>query len=114
MRRQRDPQRRLFEQVHASEKMIPFCECHPDVIVKGGRDPRYGHQVFLSGGRSGLVRDCVSARGHPADAVMLPTWWARQAALFSRPPRLGVPAAPPPADSCQLLANSQQPTANSG
>ncbi len=62
------------EQVPGSEKVIPFFECHPDVIVQGGRDTRCGHKVFLHGGPSGLVLDCVIARGNPADAVMLPTF----------------------------------------
>jgi IS5 family transposase len=54
---------------------------------KGGRDTQYGHKVFLSGGRSGLVLDCVIARGNPADAGMLPTLLDRQTAICQRPPR---------------------------
>jgi len=60
------------EKVPAGEKVVSFFECHTDVIVKGRRDTRYGHKVFLSGGRSGLILDCVIARGNPADAAMFP------------------------------------------
>ena len=82
-------QRRVIrgEQVPAADKVVSFFECHTDVLVKGGRDTQYGHKVFLSGGRSGLVLDCVIARGNPADAGMFPTLLDRQTAIFQRPPR---------------------------
>lgn len=52
-----------------------------------GRDTQYGHQVFLRGGRSGLIQDCSIARGNPADAAMFPALLNRQAAVFQRPLR---------------------------
>ncbi len=64
-------------------------------MVKGGRDTRYGHKVFLSGGRSGLILDCVIARGNPADAARFPTLPDRQAAVFQRPPRQPAAVLPP-------------------
>ena len=48
---------------------------------------RNGHKVFRRSGRSGLILDCVIARGNPADAAMFPTLLDRQAAVFQRPPR---------------------------
>jgi len=75
------------EKVPAGEKVVSFFECHTDVIVKGGRDTQYGHKVFLSGGRSGLILDCTIERGNPADAGMLPSLLDRQRAIFQRPPR---------------------------
>jgi len=74
------------EQVPAGEKVVSFFECHTDVIVKGRRDTRYGHKIFLSGGRSGLILDCVIARGNPADAALFPGLLSRQAAIYGRPP----------------------------
>jgi IS5 family transposase len=74
------------EKVPAGEKVVSFFECHTDVIVKGGRDTQYGHKIFLSGGRSGMILDCVIARGNPADAVMFPDLLTRQEAIYGRLP----------------------------
>lgn len=74
------------EKVPAGEKVVSFFECHTDVIVKGRRDTQYGHKIFLSGGRSGLILDCVIARGNPADAAMFPDLLSRQEAIYGRPP----------------------------
>jgi len=74
------------EKAPVGEKVVSFFERHTDVIVKGRRDTQYGHKIFLSGGRSGLILDCVIARGNPADAAMFPDLLARQEALYGRPP----------------------------
>jgi IS5 family transposase len=74
------------EKVPAGEKVVSFFECHTDVIVKGRRDTQYGHKIFLSGGRSGLILDCVVARGNPADATMFPDLLTRQEAIYGRLP----------------------------
>jgi transposase, IS5 family len=68
------------------EKVVSFFECHTDVIVKGRRDTQYGHKIFLSGDRSGLILDCVIARGNPADAAMFPDLLTRQEAIYGRLP----------------------------
>lgn len=75
------------EKVPAAEKVVSFFECHTDVIVKGRRDTQYGHKIFLSGGRSGLILDCVIARGNPADAAMFPDLLTRQEAIYGRVPQ---------------------------
>jgi IS5 family transposase len=75
------------EQVPASDKVVSLFECHTDVIVKGGRDTQYGHKIFLVGGSSGLILDCLMERGNPADAMIYPSLLARQIDLFRRPPR---------------------------
>jgi transposase, IS5 family len=74
------------EQVSAGEKVVSFFECHTDVIVKGSRDTQYGHKIFLSGGRSGLILDCVITRGNPNDAALFPDLLSRQEAIYGRPP----------------------------
>jgi hypothetical protein len=61
--------------------------CHTDVLVKGRRDTQYGHKIFLSGGRSGMILDCVITRGNPNDAAMFPDLLTRQEAIYGRPPR---------------------------
>jgi len=55
------------EHVPASEKVVSFFEEHTDIIVKGGRDTEYGHKVFLSGGSSTMILDCLIVSGNPAD-----------------------------------------------
>lgn len=75
------------EQVPAADKVVSLFECHTDIIVKGGRDTHYGHKIFLAGGRSGLILDCLIAGGNPPDAVIYSSLLERQTALFHRPPR---------------------------
>lgn len=62
--------RRVFkgEQVPASEKVVSFFEDHTDIIVKKRRETEYGHKIFLSGGRSNMILDCLITRGNPADS----------------------------------------------
>lgn len=82
-------QRRVLqgERVPAAEKVVSLFECHADVIVKGGRETHYGHKVFLTGGQSGLILDCLVATGNPADATQYTTLLERQIELYGRPPR---------------------------
>ncbi len=75
------------EKVPGSDKVVSFFECHADVIVKGGRDTHYGHKVFLTGGQSGLILDCLIETGNPADAAMYTKLLERQIELYDRPPR---------------------------
>jgi IS5 family transposase len=62
--------RRVFkgEKVPASEKIVSFFEEHTDIIVKGSRDTQYSHKVFLTGGVSTLILNCLIERGNPADS----------------------------------------------
>jgi len=75
------------EAVSAEEKVVSFFEVHTDVIVKGSRDTQYGHKVFLTGGSTGLILDCVIERGNPNDTVLFPLLLTRQERLYDRPPR---------------------------
>jgi IS5 family transposase len=82
-------ERRVFhgEKVPAEEKLVSFFECHTDIIVKGARAVEYGHKVFLTGGKTGMVLDCVIERGNPNDAVLFPVLIERQERFYHRPPR---------------------------
>jgi IS5 family transposase len=73
--------------VPAGEKVVSFFEDHTDIIVKSPRETQYGHKVFLTGGRTGLILDCVIERGNPSDAVLFPILLDRQEQLYDRPPR---------------------------
>lgn len=57
------------EKVPASEKVLSLFEPHTDMIIKDGRQIHYGHKVYLSGGVSGLILDCVIPEGNPADST---------------------------------------------
>jgi len=54
----------LGESVPASEKIISIFEPHADIIRKDRRDTYYGHKVYLTGGKSNLVLDCMILAGH--------------------------------------------------
>lgn len=75
------------EKVPASEKIVSFFECHSDIIEKGNRETIYGHKVFLTGGESGLILDCVIERGNPADSSMFLPLMERQKNIYGRSPR---------------------------
>jgi IS5 family transposase len=81
--------RRVFdkEKVPAREKIVSIFEVHTDVIVKAPRETEYGHKVFLTGGASSMILDCVIAEGNPADSSMAVEMIDRQKEIFGRPPR---------------------------
>jgi IS5 family transposase len=82
-------ERRVFnnEKVPASEKVVSFFETHTDIIVKGNRKTEYGHKVFLTGGSSNLILDCLIEKGNPADSDLFQELLDRQKNYFGRLPR---------------------------
>ena len=74
------------EKVPASEKVVSFFEEHTDIIVKGSRDTQYGHKVFLTGGASTLILDCMIERGNPADSDRYKKLLERHAKQYGRMP----------------------------
>jgi IS5 family transposase len=75
------------EKVPASEKVVSFFEVHTDIIEKGGRETSYGHKLYLTGGRSGLILDCRVVRGNPRDSSLFSELISRQQELYGRVPR---------------------------
>jgi IS5 family transposase len=75
------------EKVPASEKVVSFFEEHTDIIVKGRRDTQYGHKIFLTGGASNLILDCLIERGNPADSDRYQDLLERHKEQFGRAPR---------------------------
>jgi len=75
------------EKVPASEKVVSFFEEHTDIIVKGSRDIQYGHKVFLTGGASTLILDCMIERGNPVDSDRYKNLLERHAWQYGRMPR---------------------------
>jgi len=81
--------RRVLEgkKVPANEKVVSFFEVHTDIIEKGNRETTYGHKLFVVGGDSGLILDCMIERGNPADSAMFLPLLDRQQGLYRKPPR---------------------------
>ncbi len=74
------------EKVPASEKVVSFFEDHTDIIEKGQREIVYGHKVFLTGGKSGLILDCLIESGNPADTDLFIPMLERQEHFYGKPP----------------------------
>lgn len=74
------------ENVPAEEKVVSIFETHTDIIIKDKRETRYGHKIFLGAGESGLITDCVIARGNPADTTMVVPLLQRQRQILGRMP----------------------------
>jgi IS5 family transposase len=48
--------------------VVSFFEDHTDIIVKKRRETEFGHKIFLTGGVSTMILDCLILRGNPADS----------------------------------------------
>jgi IS5 family transposase len=70
------------ETVPSQEKVVSIFEEHSDILVKGSREVEYGHKVCLTGGKSGLVLDCLILTGNPADQTLAPTMLERHGEIF--------------------------------
>jgi IS5 family transposase len=75
------------EAVPADEKIVSLFEAHADILVKDRRDTYYGHKIFLTTGRSGLILDCAIPKGNPGDVTWTVPLVRRQQALFGAAPR---------------------------
>lgn len=75
------------ESVPASEKVVSLFETHTDIIVKGNRKTEYGHKLFVTGGVSNLIIDCLIKRGNPADSECYKELLDRQVDYYDRHPR---------------------------
>lgn len=75
------------EHIPPEEKIVSIFETHTDIIVKGKRDIVYGHKVFLTAGKSGLVTDCQLVQGNPSDKEYFLDLISQQKQLFGKVPR---------------------------
>lgn len=75
------------ESVPADEKVVSFFECHTDIINKGNRDTQFGHKVFFTTAKSGLVLDCLIERGNPSDSGKFKELLNRQQEILGKMPR---------------------------
>jgi IS5 family transposase len=74
------------ETVPAPEKLVSLFETHADIILKGSREPCYGHKLNLTSGRSGLIRDLVIETGNPADSERFLPMLDRHIAFYGGAP----------------------------
>jgi len=82
-------ERRVFrnEKVPVADKVVSFFEDHTDIIVKKRRETQFGHKIFLTGGKSNLILDCMIAKGNPADSDQYIPMLERHKGSFSKVPR---------------------------
>jgi IS5 family transposase len=82
-------ERRVFrnEKVPVADKVVSFFEDHTDIIVKKRRETQFGHKIFLTGGTSNLILDCMIAKGNPADSDQYIPMLERHKKTFSKVPR---------------------------
>ena len=75
------------KQLSPDQKIVSIFEVHADIIVKGQRETEFGHKVFLTSGRSGLVLDCRVEDGNPNDASLFMDLMRYQKQIYGRAPR---------------------------
>jgi IS5 family transposase len=75
------------EKVLAGDKVVSFFEDHTDIIVKDKRETQFGHKIFLSGGASGMILDCMIEKGNPADTTLYQKMLDRHGEMYGKLPR---------------------------
>jgi IS5 family transposase len=73
--------------VPAPDKLVSLFEAHADVLVKDRRATYYGHKIFLTTGRSGLILDCAIPKGNPGDVTWAVPLVRRHRRRFGQAPR---------------------------
>jgi len=81
--------RRIFEneKVPAKQKIFSIFEPHTDIIAKDNRKITFGHKIFISTGKSGIVTDCIIVRGNPNDATLFDDILERQEEVLGGIPK---------------------------
>jgi IS5 family transposase len=81
-------QRRIIEgeKVPVDEKLLSIFEPDIDLIVRGRRDPIYGHKIQLSFGASNLIYDLLIERGNPRDSTAAVKMVERTKKVLGRSP----------------------------
>jgi len=75
------------EKVPSSEKIFSIYEDHTDIIVKGLRDVVFGHKLFVSTGKSGLILQSDLLKGNPADSSLIDSFIKTQKELLEEFPK---------------------------
>jgi len=88
---QNQAERRILqgEKVPAKEKILSLFETHTDLICRGKTlsPAEFGHKVFFSSGKSGLILDYQVCEGNPGDDSLWPEALERHEKRFGKPPK---------------------------
>ena len=76
------------EKVPVRQKFVSIREGQMDVIVKTPRVTEHGRKIFLAGGATSIILDCMVAELNPADFSVAVEIIDRQSEIFGRSPRL--------------------------
>jgi IS5 family transposase len=77
----------LKESVPNDEKIFSIHERHTDIIMKGSREPVFGHKINLVTGRSNLILDGEVLRGNPNDKTLYQSTTERVITNYQKVPR---------------------------
>jgi transposase, IS5 family len=75
------------EAVSNDQKLFSIYELHTDIIVKGGREIKFGHKVNIGTGKSNLILICDILEGNPADSTLYQGTMDKLIDSYSRVPR---------------------------
>jgi len=77
----------LGQAVPNCEKIFSIYEQHTDLIMKGAREPVFGHKVNVVTGKSNLILDAEVLAGNPADSTLYKATLDRVIEHFGITPR---------------------------
>jgi IS5 family transposase len=78
------------EKLPPTEKLLSIFEPDTDLLVRGQRDPVYGHKLCLTVGASSLVFDCTIEQGNPTDSTLAVKMIERFSETFGSAPEQAV------------------------
>jgi len=74
------------EKVPVEDKIFSIFEEHTDIIVKGDREATFGHKIYLTTGKSGMLLNLTVLDGNPKDSKLVPDVLAKHKAVFGESP----------------------------
>lgn len=77
----------LKQSVPNEEKIFSIYEPHTDIIMKGSRNPVFGHKINLVTGKSNLILDAEILRGNPNDRTLYQSTMNRVIETYGKVPR---------------------------
>jgi transposase, IS5 family len=77
----------IKERVPNDEKVFSIYERHTDIIMKGSREPVFGHKINLVTGKSKLILDGEVVRGNPNDTPLYQPTLERVITNYGKVPR---------------------------
>jgi IS5 family transposase len=75
------------ESVPNDEKLFSIYELHTDIIIKGGRNIKFGHKINIGAGKSNLILTTEILAGNPADSTLYQATLDKVIAAYGIVPR---------------------------